>query len=105
MVPETVPVLIWAEAVAAARHGRPSTTHTIRAGVGTEDARSPGPANHPLATTMVVSLNPQRSTMEGQKKLVKAHCNECRQSTNHRILQSRVTSGSDDEYGYWWQTK
>jgi Domain of unknown function (DUF4145) len=39
-----------------------------------------------------------------EDKLVKVHCNQCRYSTNHRVLKSITDSGNDDEAGFWWQT-
>jgi len=41
----------------------------------------------------------------GQSALFKAHCNGCRQTTNHRVLKSHVDTGSDDEQGFAWRTE
>lgn len=35
---------------------------------------------------------------------MQAHCNKCRRTTNHRVLQSREQTGRDDEQGFWWRT-
>jgi hypothetical protein len=44
--------------------------------------------------------------MAGQdEKTIRAHCNECRQQTNHRILRTQVQSGSDEEQGFSWRTR
>jgi hypothetical protein len=38
-------------------------------------------------------------------EIVKAHCNECRHITNHKVLKSRKQTGSDREQGFWWETR
>ena len=41
----------------------------------------------------------------GKSEALKAHCNQCRQTTNHRVLMCRVHTGSDDEQGFSWKTE
>jgi hypothetical protein len=43
---------------------------------------------------------------EATKKqaLIKVHCNQCRVTTNHRVLKEVSDRGSDDEQGFQWST-
>jgi len=43
--------------------------------------------------------------MTAKLKIILAPCNECGHKTDHSVLKSHKTGGSNQEDGTWWETK
>src|SRR5258708_3755375 len=40
-----------------------------------------------------------------KRKVIEAPCNDCGRKTDHKILKSHSSSGSDEDSQTWWETK